>query len=75
MDRRTIIKYMASITGCDVKVNVEKGVMYIKLVDNIDGQLVYCVSQSINGKLISDVQKQLTDELFNKLIVPGKFNN
>lgn len=66
---------MASITGCDVKVQVEKGVMSIRLVDNVDGKLVHCVSDRINGRLVTDVQKQLTDELFNKLIVPGRFNN
>lgn len=75
MDRRTIIKYMASITGCDVKVQVEKGVMSIRLVDNVDEKLIHVVSARIGDRLLTDVQKQLTDELFNKLIVPGRFNN
>lgn len=66
---------MASITGCDVKVNVEKGVMYIRLVDNVDEKPIHVVSARIGDRLVTDVQKQLTDELFNKLIVPGRFNN
>ena len=66
---------MASITGCNVKVQVEKGVVSIRLVDNVDGKLVHVVSARIGDRLLTDVQKQLTDELFNKLIVPGRFNN
>jgi hypothetical protein len=75
MERRDIIKYMASIVGCDIKVQVSGGVMSIKLIDNIDGNVAQSVSKRINGRLVTDVQKELTDELFNKLIVPGRFNN
>lgn len=66
---------MASITGCNVKVQVDKGVMSIRLVDNIDEKPIHVVSARIGDRLVTDVQKQLTDELFNKLIVPGRFNN
>ncbi len=66
---------MASITGCNVKVQVDKGVMSIRLVDNVDEKPIHVVSARIGDRLVTDVQKQLTDELFNKLIVPGRFNN
>jgi hypothetical protein len=75
MERRDIIKYMASVVGCEVKVQVKDGTMFIKLIHSIDGELAQSVSKRINGRLVTDVQKELTDELFNKLIVPGRFNN